>query len=246
MTQPLDSRSGEPAVVLLSGGLDSTTVLAIAAREAGQRVHALSFSYGQRHVVELACAKRQAQRFGVIAHETVELAALGQLVRHATSLISGSTLAVPSAEARAGRQDIPSTYVPARNTLFLSYALAWAEVLGARDIWLGINAVDYSGYPDCRPEFLTAFEQLAAVATKAGVEADASQRLRIHAPLIELHKHEIIARGLALGVDYADTTSCYDPREHEGVALACGRCESCSLRREGFVRANVPDPTRYV
>jgi 7-cyano-7-deazaguanine synthase len=243
---PLEARRGERAVVLLSGGLDSTTVLAIAAREAGQRVHALSFAYGQRHVVELACAKRQAQRFGVVAHEIVELAALGQLVRHATSLVAGSELEVPSAEARAGRRDIPSTYVPARNTLFLSYALAWAEVLGARDIWLGINAVDYSGYPDCRPEFIAAFERLAAVATKAGVEADDSHKLQIHAPLIDLHKHEIIARGLSLGVDYADTTSCYDPREHEGVALACGRCESCSLRREGFVRASTKDPTRYV
>jgi 7-cyano-7-deazaguanine synthase len=239
---------GLPAVVLLSGGLDSTTVLAIAAREAGQRVHALSFAYGQRHVVELACAKRQAQRFGVVAHEIVELAALGQLVRHATSLVAGSELEVPSAQARAGRQDIPSTYVPARNTLFLSYALAWAEVLGARDIWLGVNAVDYSGYPDCRPEFIAAFERMAALATKFGVEGGVEggdRPVRIHAPLIDLHKHEIIARGLALGVDYADTTSCYDPREHDGIALACGRCESCSLRREGFVRANVPDPTRY-
>jgi 7-cyano-7-deazaguanine synthase len=232
-------------VVLLSGGLDSTTVLAIAAREAGQRVHALSFAYGQRHVVELGCAKRQAQRFDAVAHEIVDIAALGQLVRHATSLVAGSDLEVPSAQARAGQNDIPSTYVPARNTLFLSYALAWAEVLGARDIWLGVNAVDYSGYPDCRPEFIEAFERLAAVATKFGVEADGSRGLRIHAPLIDLHKHEIIARGLSLGVDYADTTSCYDPRESQGSALACGRCESCSLRREGFSQANVPDPTRY-
>jgi 7-cyano-7-deazaguanine synthase len=232
------SESRKSAVVLLSGGLDSTTVLAIAAREAGQRVHALSFAYGQRHVVELGCARRQAQRFEAVAHEVVDLAALGQLVRHATSLVAGSELEVPSAQARAGMTDIPSTYVPARNTLFLSYALAWAEVLGARDIWLGVNAVDYSGYPDCRPEFIAAFERLAAVATKFG-------EVKIHAPLIDLHKHEIIARGLALGVDYADTTSCYDPRETEGVALACGRCESCSLRREGFSQARVPDPTRY-
>ena len=233
----------EPAIVLLSGGLDSTTVLAIAAREAKQQVHALSFAYGQRHAIELRCAARQAARFGVVAHEVVELSSLGQLVRHATSLISDSSLEVPSAESRVGRQDIPSTYVPARNTLFLSYALAWAEVLGARDIWLGVNAVDYSGYPDCRPEFIDAFERMAAIATKFGIEA--SGGLRIHAPLIDLHKHEIIIRGTSLGVDYADTTSCYDPREHEEVALACGRCESCSLRREGFVRAGIADPTRY-
>lgn len=234
---------GEPAVVLLSGGLDSTTVLAIATREAGQRVHALSFAYGQRHAIELRCAARQAERFGAVAHEVVELASLGQLVRHATSLIADSELEVPSAEARAGQRDIPSTYVPARNTLFLSYALAWAEVLGARDIWLGVNAVDYSGYPDCRPEFIAAFERMAVLATKFGIES--SGGLRIHAPLIDLHKHEIIAQGLALGVDYADTTSCYDPREREGLAMACGRCESCALRREGFARAGVPDPTRY-
>ncbi len=240
-------------VVLLSGGLDSTTVLAIAAREAGQRVHALSFAYGQRHAIELGCAARQAQRFGVVAHEVVELASLGRLVRSATSLIADSSLEVPSAKAREGRTDIPSTYVPARNTLFLSYALAWAEVLGARDIWLGVNAVDYSGYPDCRPEFIAAFERMAGLATKLGLRPsgpesgiEASGGIRIHAPLIDLHKHEIIARGVSLGVDYADTTSCYNPREHEGVALACGQCESCSLRREGFVRAGVPDPTRYV
>jgi 7-cyano-7-deazaguanine synthase len=243
-SKPSEAPRGQPAVVLLSGGLDSTTVLAIAAREAGQRVHALSFAYGQRHVVELACAKLQAQRFDAVAHEVVDIAALGQLVRHASSLVAASPLEVPSAEARAGQQDIPSTYVPARNTLFLSYALAWAEVLGARDIWLGVNAVDYSGYPDCRPEFIAAFERMAALATKFGVEGG-DRPVRIHAPLIDLHKHEIIARGRSLGVDYADTTSCYDPREHDGVALACGRCESCSLRREGFVRASVPDPTRY-
>jgi 7-cyano-7-deazaguanine synthase len=229
-----------PTVVLLSGGLDSTTVLAIASREAKQQVHALSFAYGQRHAIELRCAARQAQRFGVVAHEVVELSALGRLVRHATSLIADSSLEVPSAEARAGREEIPSTYVPARNTLFLSYALAWAEVVGARDIWLGVNAVDYSGYPDCRPEFIEAFERLAGLATKFGIGG-----IRIHAPLIDLHKHEIIARGTSLGVDYADTTSCYDPREQGEVALACGRCESCSLRREGFARAGVPDPTRY-
>jgi 7-cyano-7-deazaguanine synthase len=233
---------GEPAVVLLSGGLDSTTVLAIAAREAQQRVHALSFSYGQRHALELRCAARQAERFGAAAHEIVDLAHLGELVASASSLIAASALEVPSAEARAGREDIPTTYVPARNTLFLSYALAWAEALGARDIWLGVNAVDYSGYPDCRPEFIAAFEAMAQLATAAGVEG---RGVRIHAPLIELHKHEIIARGLELGVDYGDTTSCYDPSERDGLPLACGRCESCTLRRAGFERAGVADPTVY-
>ncbi|PRP97560.1 7-cyano-7-deazaguanine synthase [Enhygromyxa salina] len=235
-----------PAIVLLSGGLDSTTVLAIAAREAGQRVHALSFAYGQRHAIELRQAARQAARFGVVAHEVVDLGHLGKLVASASSLVAASELDVPSASARAGHDDIPSTYVPARNTVFLSYALAWAEVVGARDIWLGVNAVDYSGYPDCRPEFIAAFETTANLATKLGVSAGGAEGIQIHAPLIELHKHEIIARGLALGVDYAETVSCYDPVEREGVALACGRCESCTLRRAGFEQAGVADPTRYV
>ena len=231
------------AVVLLSGGLDSTTVLAIAA-EAGHRVHALSFAYGQRHRLELECARRQARRFGAQAHEIVSLAHLARLVAPATALVRDSELEVPSATQREGRDDIPTTYVPARNTLFLSYALAWAEVVGARDIWIGVNAVDYSGYPDCRPAFVTAFEELANLATRAGVEGE---RLRVHAPLIQLHKHEIVARGVALGVDYADTLSCYDPAvEHAGAPLACGRCESCALRRAGFERAGLADPTRYV
>jgi 7-cyano-7-deazaguanine synthase len=237
-----ESGPGAAAVVLLSGGLDSTTVLAIAAREARQRVHAVSFAYGQRHALELRCAARQAERFGAVAHEVVELGHLGRLVARASSLIAASTLDVPSAAARERADDIPSTYVPARNTVFLSYALAWAEALGARDIWLGVNAVDYSGYPDCRPEFIAAFERVAALGTKLGVEGNP---VRLHAPLIELHKHEIIARGVALGVDYGDTTSCYDPRERDGLALACGRCESCTLRRAGFEQAGVPDPTRY-
>jgi 7-cyano-7-deazaguanine synthase len=237
-----------PAIVLLSGGLDSTTVLAIAAHEARQRVYALSFAYGQRHRIELHCAARQAARFGAVAHEILELGQLGQLLAPATSLVSASALSVPSAAERAGATSIPSTYVPARNTLFLSYALAWAEVVGARDIWLGVNAVDYSGYPDCRPEFIAAFERTANLATRVGVEAEAGQTgagIRIHAPLIDLHKHEIIARGRALGVDYADTTSCYDPSERDGQAIACGRCESCTLRQQGFEAAGVADPTRY-
>jgi 7-cyano-7-deazaguanine synthase len=259
------SRIGEPAIVLLSGGLDSTTVLAIAAREARQRIYALSFAYGQRHAVELRCAALQAERFGVAAHQILELEQLGKLVARTSSLVASSPIPVPSAAEREHddaqqpgspgvknvstpppRLKIPSTYVPARNTLFLSYALAWAEVVGARDIWLGVNAVDYSGYPDCRPEFIDAFERTANLATKLGVEAAPGEGISIHAPLIDLYKHEIIARGVALGVDYADTTSCYDPRERNGQVLACGRCESCSLRRAGFGKAQIADPTRYL
>jgi len=244
----MDMRKGAPAVVLLSGGLDSTTVLAIAAREAGQRVHALSFAYGQRHALELRYAARQAARFEVAAHEVVELGALGRLVAGATSLVADSPLAVPAAGARDPDSAIPTTYVPGRNTVFLSYALAWAEALGARDIWVGVNAVDYSGYPDCRPEFIASFERTARLATRMGVEAEDDAGVAIHAPLIELRKHEIIARGLALGVDYGETTSCYDPTPagEDGLALACGRCESCALRRAGFADAGVDDPTRYV
>jgi 7-cyano-7-deazaguanine synthase len=238
-------RAGAPAIVLLSGGLDSTTVLAIATREAKQRVFALSFAYGQRHAVELDCAARQAARFGVIEHQILELEQLGKLVAGSSSLVTSSTIPVPSAAEREHDDAIPSTYVPARNTLFLSYALAWAEVVGARDIWIGVNAIDYSGYPDCRPAFIDAFERTANLATKLGVEASASEGIRIHAPLIDLYKHEVILRGVALGVDYADTTSCYDPREVRGQVLACGRCESCELRRAGFAGAGVEDPTRY-
>jgi 7-cyano-7-deazaguanine synthase len=241
----------EPAVVLLSGGLDSTTVLAIAAREHGHSIYALGFAYGQRHRLELEHARRQARHFGARAFEVVELAHLGRLVAPATALVSGSSHAVPHADARVGASDIPITYVPARNALFLTYALAWAEVVGARTIWIGVNALDYSGYPDCRPEFVAAFEQMANLATRVGVEArDQAERIRVCAPLQQLHKHEIITRGVALGVDYADTLSCYDPREvvsgGETLALACGRCESCTLRRAGFEQAGLADPTRYV
>ena len=239
------SRAGQPAIVLLSGGLDSTTVLAIATREARQRVYALSFAYGQRHALELGCAARQAERFGVVEHQILELEQLGKLVAGTSSLVASSTIPVPSAAERNDDAAIPSTYVPARNSLFLSYALAWAEVLGARDIWLGVNALDYSGYPDCRPAFIEAFETMANLATKLGVEAEAGRGIVVHAPLIDLHKHEVIARGIGLGVDYGDTTSCYDPRELEGRALACGRCESCGLRRSGFEQAKVADPTVY-
>ena len=223
------------AIVLLSGGLDSTTVLALA-HAAGRELFALSFRYGQRHEVELACARRQAAKYAVKAHEVVDLGHVGALVASATSLVRASELAVPKDEKAEG---IPSTYVPARNTLFLAYALAWAEALGAREIWLGINALDYSGYPDCRPEFVHAFQALADLATKAGVEG---HRTHLHTPLLHWTKAQIVEAGQRLGVDYADTVSCYDPVEER----ACGRCDSCQLRRRGFAEAGVADPTRYV
>lgn len=237
--------AASPAVVLLSGGLDSVTVLALAAAE-GRRVHALSFRYGQRHEVELNSAARQAARLGVVAHEVVDLSHLGRLVAPATALVSGSGLRVPKAGADDGA--IPVTYVPARNTLFLSYALAWAETLGAPDIWIGVNALDYSGYPDCRPEFIASFQRTANLATRVGVEGDSdASTIVIRTPLLNMHKHEIIATGAAHGVDYADTVSCYDPAvDPQGSPLACGRCDSCALRTAGFTRANVQDPTRYV
>jgi len=237
--------AAQASVVLLSGGLDSVTVLAVAASQ-GHRVHALSFNYGQRHAVELQCAARQAKRFGAVAHEVVDLSHLGRLVAPATALVEGSALSVPKVGADGATSDaIPVTYVPARNTLFLSYGLAWAETVGARDIWIGVNALDYSGYPDCRPEFITAFEQTANLATRVGVEGQGEPAVVIRTPLMELHKHDIVALGLRHGVDYSDTVSCYDPETDGRGPVACGRCESCTLRAAGFARANVPDPTRY-
>jgi 7-cyano-7-deazaguanine synthase len=224
------------AVVLLSGGLDSTTVLALAAAE-HRETYALSFGYGQRHAVELECARRQAARLGARAHEVVDLAHVGRLVASATSLVSASALAVPK-DAEPGVGAIPSTYVPARNTLFLAYALGWAEALGAREIWLGVNALDYSGYPDCRPEFVAAFQKLADLATRTGVEGNP---ITLRTPLLHLTKSQIVRAGHDLQVDYADTISCYDPRG----TLACGHCDSCTLRRQGFSQAQLPDPTRY-
>ncbi len=224
------------AVVLLSGGLDSTTVLALAAAE-GRQTHALSFGYGQRHAVELECARRQATRLGARAHEVVDLGHVGRLVAAATSLVKASPLAVPK-DATPGAGAIPNTYVPARNTLFLAYALAWAEALGASEIWLGVNALDYSGYPDCRPEFIAAFQQLATLATRAGVEG---RPITLRTPLLHLSKAQIVRAGHELAVDYADTISCYDPVG----SLACGHCDSCTLRRQGFLQAELPDPTRY-
>jgi len=218
------------AVVLLSGGLDSATTLAIARRD-GFACHALTFDYGQRHRVELEAARRVAQQLGASDHRIVPL----DLSWIGGSALTDRRIAVPTSPS----EGIPVTYVPARNTVFLSIALGWAEVLGARDIYIGVNALDYSGYPDCRPEYIEAFQRLANVATRAGVEG---QGITLHAPLIELSKAEIIEAGTGLGVDYALTVSCYDPGP---AGEACGRCDSCRLRREGFARAGVADPTRY-
>ena len=219
------------AVVLVSGGLDSATCLAIA-RSEGYRCFALSFAYGQRHAAELQAAEHVARALGAEQHRVmaIDLAAFGG------SALTDPGIAVPE-EASSG---IPVTYVPARNTVFLSLALAWAEVLGANDIFIGVNAVDYSGYPDCRPQFIEAFERLASVATRSGIEDGA--RLRIRTPLIELSKAGIIRRGTALGVDFGTTISCY---QADAEGRACGRCDSCRLRRAGFVAAGLPDPTRY-
>lgn len=218
------------AVVLVSGGLDSATVLALAKAE-GRQCHALSFDYGQRHRAELDAARRVSAALGVVSHRVVrlDLRAIGG------SALTDDDIAVPETPG-AG---IPVTYVPARNTIFLAIALGWAEVLGAQDIFIGVNAMDYSGYPDCRPEFIQAFEQLANLATRAGVEGRA---VRIHAPLQALTKADIICQGVALGVDFSVTLSCYQPR---GAGLACGRCDSCRLRAAGFAAAGIADPTRY-
>ena len=222
------------AVVLLSGGLDSATVLAIA-HEQGYQTYALSVSYGQRHVAELVASRRVAERLHAAEHRLMEvnLAAVGG------SALTDHSIAVPESASAQTTSGIPITYVPARNTLFLSLALGWAEVLGANDLFIGVNAVDYSGYPDCRPEFIRAFELLAGLATRAGVEG---ARFQIHAPLISASKAEIILRGTALGVDFAETVSCY---QADAQGRACGRCDSCHLRRSGFASAGLADPTRY-
>ena len=218
------------AVVLLSGGMDSVTVLALA-KVKGYSVYALSFDYGQRHNSELTAAKRNAKHFKALEHRviTLDMGALGG------SALTDHSIAVPVEASK----EIPVTYVPARNTVFLSYALAWAEVLGAKDIFIGVNAVDYSGYPDCRPEFIQAFETMANLATKAAVEG---HRLKIHTPLIDLTKAEIINLGLDNGVNYAETISCYQANKS---GLACGECDACRLRKQGFADAGVKDSTRY-
>ena len=227
------STSKRPAVILLSGGLDSTTCLAIA-RDAGYDCYALSVAYGQRHAAELSASRRIAQHFGVREYRLANVS-LGQF---GGSALTDPTIKVPAAGGSA-TGEIPMTYVPARNTVMLSMALAWAEVVGASDIFIGVNAVDYSGYPDCRPEYIRAFEAMANLATRAGVEG---RELRIHAPLMHLSKADIIRRGVVLGVDYSMTVSCYQATE-EGAA--CGACDACHLRREGFEAAGIPDPTRY-
>lgn len=226
------------AVILLSGGLDSTTLLAIAEYE-GFELYSLSFSYGQRHKLELISAKKTAEIMGVVKHLVlnIDLKAIGG------SALTDNFEVPKNRSPRQMRAAIPITYVPARNTIFLSYALSWAEVLGAQNIFIGVNAVDYSGYPDCRPEYIAAFEKMANLATKVGVESPASTWFKIKTPLIHLNKAEIIKKGISLGVDYSKTLSCYDPSP-EG--LACGRCDSCLLRKKGFKEAGVPDPTLYI
>lgn len=222
------------AIVLLSGGLDSATVVAMAQAE-GYAVYALSFRYGQRHSVELDAANAIAAKLGVAEHKTAELD---------LRLFGGSALTadidVPKDELDHNEGEIPVTYVPARNTIFLSFALAYAEVVGAKDIFIGVNALDYSGYPDCRPEYIASFEAMANLATKAGVTED--ERVRIQTPLIDMSKAQIAAEGTKLGVDYAMTISCYDPNAR---GEACGHCDSCLLRAKGFADAGLSDPTRY-
>ena len=223
----------KPAVILLSGGLDSATVLAIAHAE-GYECYCLSFSYGQKHSTELEYADVLAKSLGTMEHRTarIDIGAFGG------SALTDDSIDVPEADAQS--DEIPVTYVPARNTVFLSYALGWAEVLGATDIFIGVNAIDYSGYPDCRPEFIHAFENMANLATRAGVEGS---KLTVHAPLIDLTKGQIIERGLSLGVNYANTVSCY---RLNSCGEACGQCDSCTLRAEGFREAGIIDPTVYI
>ena len=224
----------KPAVVLLSGGLDSATVTAIARREDFD-VHALSFSYGQRHSAELDAADRVANQVGVKDHKTIPI----DLRAFGGSALTADIEVPKGRDAEEMSDSIPVTYVPARNTIFLSFALAWAEVLGSADVFIGVNALDYSGYPDCRPEFIEAYERMARIATKAGVEGTG---LSIHAPLINMTKAEIVELGTSLGVDYGLTVSCYDA---DAAGAACGECDSCVLRRKGFADAGLPDPTRY-
>jgi len=221
------------AVVLLSGGLDSATALAIAKTE-GFECYALSFRYGQRHAIELECAQQVADTQGVTEHRTIDI----DLAVFGGSALTDMNIDVPH-DADAN-DEIPVTYVPARNTIFLSYALAWAEVLGSTDLFIGVNALDYSGYPDCRPEFIAAYEAMANLATKAGVTG--KEKLTIHTPLIDLTKAQIIQKGLELGVDYGTTSSCYDPAPN---GASCGTCDSCRLRLKGFNEAGTIDPRKY-
>jgi 7-cyano-7-deazaguanine synthase len=231
----MDVRALKPAVVLVSGGMDSAVVLAIAQQQ-GFACHALSVRYGQRHTSELDAANRIARALDAVAHKTVgvDLRSIGG------SALTDAQIDVPlDSDRDSSSPVIPVTYVPARNTIMLSLALGWAEVLGAADIFCGVNAVDYSGYPDCRPEFIVAFESLANLATKAGVEGAG---FRVHAPLLHMGKADIVREGLRLGVDFAQTVSCY---QADADGRACGHCDACRLRSEGFASAGVPDPTRY-
>jgi len=221
--------------VLLSGGLDSTTVLAVAKRD-GYTPHAMTFRYGQRHAVEIEAARRVAAAHDVTQHVVVDI----DLRQWGGSALTGDDAVPKDRDVEAAHDEIPVTYVPARNTIFLSFALAWAEVLGADAIFIGVNALDYSGYPDCRPEYIESFERMANLATRAGVEG--TQRLRIHAPLQHLSKAEIIALGRSLGVDYSLTTSCYDPAPD---GTACGHCDACQLRLRGFAANALADPIDY-
>ena len=229
-------KPNSPAVILFSGGLDSTTILALA-KDLGYAPYALSVGYGQRHSSELAAAKHIGKKMGVVRHEVVNL----DLTRFGGSALTDSSIAVPITPGQD--HEIPITYVPARNTILLSLALGWAESLGGLDIFYGANAVDYSGYPDCRPEYVESFERMANLATKAGVEAiNNDNRFRVHAPIIGMSKSEIIQLGATLGVDYSQTVSCYQAND---LGEACGECESCRLRQVGFKSAGVADPTRY-
>jgi 7-cyano-7-deazaguanine synthase len=221
------------AVVLLSGGLDSATALAIA-KDEGFECYALSFRYGQRHAIELDCARQIAASNAVAEHRIIDI----DLAAFGGSALTDMTIDVP--HEAVPDNEIPVTYVPARNTIFLSYALAWAEVLGSADLFIGVNALDYSGYPDCRPEFIAAYEKMANLATKAGVTGE--EKMTLHAPLIDLTKAQIIQKGRMLGVDYAQTTSCYDPAPD---GSACGTCDSCRLRLKGFKEAGTADPRAY-
>ncbi len=226
-----------PAIILSSGGLDSTTCMAIARDRGFQPIYSLSFDYGQRHRFELEAARHVAERFGAAEHRVMKI----DLRQFGKSALTADIAVPKDRDAAQMTGDIPITYVPARNTIFLSYALAWAEVLDVRDVFIGVNAIDYSGYPDCRLQFIAAFEAMANLATKMTTQP-AGEPFKIHTPLIHLAKAQIIQRGVALGVDYSLTHSCYDPTES---GLACGRCDSCLLRKKGFAEAGIADPTRY-
>ena len=230
------NRNGRPTIVLSSGGLDSTTCLAIARHDGFAPLYSMSFDYGQRHRHELEAANRIAAAFDVAEHRVIKI----DLRQFGQSALTADIDVPKDRDESAMNAEVPITYVPARNTIFLSYALAWAEVLEVLDVFIGVNAIDYSGYPDCRPEFIEAFERMANLATK--LATGGGERFTLHVPLIRLTKAQIIQRGHELGVDYAMTHSCYDPTPQ---GLACGHCDSCVLRRKGFIEAGVADPTRY-